>query len=267
MSKEKKDTPRAGKQATDEKRRNTRIKDFAPVKAVTDLGLKLENSIYNENPEQDQHEIEIRKKLDALRVTALRPMSELRRLGINERQMLLWLWGTWLACQREPVSLSTKSGLPLEELKKLPATLRNLAKSLESINKHTLLLTANQITILLLSPRLHGRYMALKRLPISLRMYARDLSIRLANHPTKALAPGTDWKVWTVEFVRANSKDRRQHYRLVAELMKAFNETEDKKALKKSQKVRAASLKQLWLAHPELKKPHTFPNFAPCLSP
>jgi hypothetical protein len=257
----------AGKQATGKKRRNPRIKDFAPVKAATGLGLKLANSLYDACPGQDQHEIEIRKKLGALRTAAVRPMSELRGLGINERRMLLWLWGTWLACRSKPESLSTISDLPLAKLKALPAALGTLAKTLESINKHTSRLTTNQIAILLLSPRLQGRYMALTRLPMFLRMYAHDLSIRLENHPSKALAPGTDWKVQTVEFVRENSKDSGQHYQLVANLMKAFNETEDKKQLKKSKKVTAASLKQLWLTYSDLRKPQTFPTFAPLAEP
>jgi hypothetical protein len=226
-------------------------------------GLQLERSLLETSPQDAENirrdlkkkEQEISEKLSKLRAMAPREMSELRRLGVDERTILDHLWGTWFACREKTKRLSAVPGVPLRGIKKMPGLLRKLADKVEAINKYWYSLNENHMLMLMLSPFLGGRYVAGQRLPTSLRSFAQDISARLRNRRVPKVKSGTEWKVQTVEFVRETSTDRGQHYELLARLMNAFNEMEDDKEGGTSKRVTPASLKQLWLVHPNLRKP------------
>jgi hypothetical protein len=237
------------------------LSDAEPIEPP--IGLGLGRSLLGISPEdeekvrreKEQQDKEIDERVSGLCASEPRAMSELRRLGVDERRIVVHLWGIWFARRKKTKRLSAVPRVPLREIKRLPDLLRKLAGKVDAINKYGYSLTGNQMLMLMFSPILQSRYMAGKRLAGSLRLYAHDLSMRLANRTAPKVEPGTEWKVQTVEFTRETSTDKGQHYEVIALLMNAFNKMEDEKEGETSKTVTPASLKQLWLAHPGLRKP------------
>jgi hypothetical protein len=169
-------------------------------------------------------------------------LTELHDAGVDERKIIVHLSTIWSACQPSAYSPPSIPGMSLEGLRRLPALLLRIAGQLNAINEHRLM------------PSL-AHYSRRKALPITLRLFARDLKERLTNSRKRTpgkVEPGTNEKLALIWYVRETTKDKGPHYKAVAAVINAFNELKNEKSGGASKKVTADSLKQLYLANPHL---------------
>jgi hypothetical protein len=184
-----------------------------------------------------------------------RALHELSKVGIERNKLINYLWLIRSLHGKKPKNLAAVPGVPLRTIKKLPELLRTISRQVEAIEKHGYSLTTDQMRMLMCIPRLQGRFMAAKELPVFLRIYAHHLSGLLLMWQNRAnrIDLDTELKVQLVQFVLETSRDRKQHYRELATLLDVFYQTEGVVS-KNRQAVSAESLKVLWKSHPILRK-------------
>ncbi len=204
--------------------------------------------------EREQRDRQIDEKLSKLKacVTAKRALSELRRVGIDEREVILYLGYIWQTCRNEPKRLTNVPGVSLKDIRKLPNLLRGIARQISAINEHRAMPSVFWSRIR-------------KELPGALYGYALDLERKLSG-PTSKVRLGTAQKVQFAHFVRTIANDRKPHFGELAALINAFNEIEDGEqgVTSNMKSVKPAALKVLYGEHPEFTN---LPPFPPCLSP
>jgi len=236
------------------------------IPSIGATGLNLESLIAKEERERAAHEEGVRNQISRLyEVQAARTALEelVSKAGVDPKIIVEHLWLLAATHARKTKSLSTVPGVPLRKIRKLPKILRELSHQIEAINKHGYDLSPRQLAMVMFIPRFQNMYMIRKRLPSFLRIHANELSMWLSarqNPRTKKLEPTTERKIQFAEYVRQNSNDRKQHYQALEALINAFYRLEGIAA-----SVNTDSLKALWSAHPELRKPPEPPPVAPGL--
>jgi len=174
------------------------------------------------------------------------------KAGVDPKALVEFLWQIQVARSTKAKDLGAVPGVPLRAIRRLPQLLRKLSFQIEAINKHGYELNSNQLLMLMLVPRLRNMYMAGKKLPSFLRVYAYDISRRLSarqNRKKKKLEPATEAKVQLAEYIRKVSHDRKQHYKALETLINVFYQVE-----RVTSRVTRGSMKALWSAHPELRE-------------
>jgi hypothetical protein len=202
----------------------------------------------------EQRERQTTEELSRLKecVKAQRALSELRRVGIDERGVIPYLGHIWQACRNKPKSLETVPGVRLKDIRKLPGLLREIARQIRAINEHRAMLSVVWSRIR-------------KELPGALYGYAIDLERKLSER-TRKVKPGTAEKVQFAHFVRTTADDRKPHYGELAALINAFNEIEarEQSVTSNMRSVTSAGLKVLCGEHPEFANlPSSFPGLSP----
>jgi hypothetical protein len=206
----------------------------------------------------EQRERQINEILSKLRTCARAPgaLADLRRVGINERDIVPYLGSIWQACRNKPKRLTNVPSVSLKDIRKLPDLLREVARQISAINEHRAMPSVVWFRIR-------------KELPGALYGYALDLERKLLE-PAPKMKPGTAEKVQFAHFVRTTASDGKPHHRELATLINAFNEIEDGKqgVTSKRKRVTLASLKVLCGKHPEFAKlptPLPIPRGVPAL--
>ncbi len=204
--------------------------------------------------ERELRDRQIDEKLSKLKacVKAQRALSGLRKVGINEREVIPYLGSIWQACRNKPKSLAIVPCLPLKDIRKLPNLLRGIASQISAINEHRAMPSVFWFRIR-------------KELPGALYGYALDLERKFSGRAPK-VKPGTAQKVQFAHFVRTTANDRQPHYGELAALICAFNEIEDREqdVTPNMKSVTSAALKVLCGAHREFAVlSPSFPSLSP----